>query len=99
MGVLEAMGAGLPVVSTAINGTPDAVIDGTTGFLHAPGDKMALADHLCRLLADHDLRVKMGQAGSARVTSEFDPETQAARLRRHWEDVLAAARMDRTSAR
>ena len=99
MGVLEAMGAGLPVVSTAINGTPDAVDDGTTGLLHAPGDKQALTAHLVRLLSDHELRVKMGQAGSARVTTEFDPEIQATRLREHWTEVVSAAQAGQASAR
>jgi len=87
MGVLEAMGAGLPVVSTAINGTPDAVVDGTTGFLHEPGDRAALATHLSTLLADHTLRIQQGQAGYRRVTEEFDPERQSVRLRKWWEEV------------
>lgn len=91
MGVLEAMGAGLPVVSTAINGTPDAVVDGETGFLHAPGDRAALARHLVALLSDPELRTRQGQAGFARVTAEFDPERQAARLRTLWTDLLSPA--------
>jgi glycosyltransferase involved in cell wall biosynthesis len=99
MGVLEAMGAGLPVVSTAINGTPDAVKHGVTGFLHAPGDHQAIAEHLVTLLSDPALRDQMGQAAYGRVIQEFDPETQAARLRRHWEDTIAAHKMDQASAR
>lgn len=91
MGVLEAMGSGLPVVSTAINGTPDAVVDGTTGFLHAPGDQQALAGHLGTLLSDADLRDAQGRAGFERVTAEFDPERQATRLRDMWEAVLDRA--------
>ena len=89
MGVLEAMGAGLPVVSTRINGTPDAVVDGTTGFLHAPGDRDALATHLIALLSSHRLRLEQGAAGYRRVTAEFDPECQAERLRSAWERVLS----------
>lgn len=88
MGVLEAMGAGLPVVSTAINGTPDAVVDGTTGFLHTPGDRPALARHLVSLLSSPELRLEQGQAGYARVTAEFDPESQSARLRTMWTEVM-----------
>jgi glycosyltransferase involved in cell wall biosynthesis len=90
MGVLEAMGAGLPVVSTAINGTPDAVTHGTTGFLHTPGDQTALAEHLRTLLTDHALRIEQGQAGFARVTDQFDPESQSERLRQAWEGVVSA---------
>jgi glycosyltransferase involved in cell wall biosynthesis len=91
MGVLEAMGAGLPVVSTAINGTPDAVVDGTTGFLHEPGDRDTLARHLSSLLTSRALRLEQGQAGYERVTAEFDPERQSERLRQMWTDVLAGA--------
>lgn len=92
MGVLEAMGAGLPVVSTAINGTPDAVVDGLTGILHTPGDIDALAEALVTLLTDPDLRNKMGAAGHHRVTHTFDPEQQAAHLRQCWERVVQEAR-------
>lgn len=90
MGVLEAMGAGLPVVSTAINGTPDAVQHGETGLLHAPGDRAALAAHLRALLGDPRRAAQMGAAGYARVVTDFDPERQAARLRAVWEAVVAA---------
>jgi glycosyltransferase involved in cell wall biosynthesis len=79
-------------VSTAINGTPDAVTDGATGFLHAPGDRAALAGHLVRVLSSHPLRLALGRAGYERVTAEFDTERQAMRLRAAWEDVLGAHR-------
>jgi glycosyltransferase involved in cell wall biosynthesis len=92
MSVLEAMGSGLPVVSTAINGTPDAVTDGVTGFLHEPGDRGALAAHLITLLRSHALRITQGRAGYDRVTAEFDPERQAARLHRMWTDVVESYR-------
>ena len=92
MSVLEAMGSGLPVVSTAINGTPDAVIDGVTGLLHEPGDRATLAGHLIALLSSHDLRIQQGRAGYERVTAEFDPERQAARLHRMWATVVKGHR-------
>jgi glycosyltransferase involved in cell wall biosynthesis len=92
MSVLEAMGSGLPVVSTAINGTPDAVTDGVTGFLHEPGDRGALAAHLITLLGSHALRITQGRAGYDRVTAEFDPERQATRLHRMWTDVVESYR-------
>ena len=70
--VLEAMAAGLPVVATAVGGTPEAVVDGVTGLLVPPQDPGALACAIERLLRDPDLRRTMGQAGRRRVEQHFD---------------------------
>jgi sugar transferase (PEP-CTERM/EpsH1 system associated) len=68
---LEAMAVGLPVVATAVGGTPEVVVDGVTGLLVPPGDPDALAQSIARLLCDPDLRYKMGQAGRERVVKHF----------------------------
>ncbi len=72
--LLEAMAARLPVVATAIGGTPEVVVDGVTGLLVPPRDPGALAEAITRLLRDHDLRVRMGQAGRERVERRFSIE-------------------------
>ncbi|MBP7147002.1 MAG: glycosyltransferase family 4 protein [Acidobacteria bacterium] len=69
--VPEAMSAGVPVVATAVDGTPEAVRDGENGWLLAPGDIAGLADSVARLLRDRDLARRMGQAGAARA-AEWD---------------------------
>lgn len=71
LAVLEAMAAGLPVVATAVDGTPEAVEDGGTGFLAATGDVDALAAHVVRLLTDAPLRERVGSAARARVLNRF----------------------------
>ena len=76
--VLEAMAAGLPVVATAVGGIPEIVVDGETGLLVPPQDDQALAAALRRLLADRELRHRMGAAGRARAERLFD----VARFRR-----------------
>lgn len=63
LAVLRAMAAGLPVVATAVNGTPEAVRHGETGFLVAPGDAAAAADAIIRLGRDPALRRRLGRAG------------------------------------
>jgi glycosyltransferase involved in cell wall biosynthesis len=68
---LEAMTAGLPVVATAVGGTSEVVVDEVTGFLVPPRDPQALAQGICALLHDSDLRRKMGRAGQARVAQHF----------------------------
>jgi glycosyltransferase involved in cell wall biosynthesis len=70
--VLEAMSAGLPCVSTPVGGIPEAVIDGETGYLVEAGDVSALAQALEKLVADEDLRLRMGAAGHALLASKFD---------------------------
>lgn len=72
--VLEAMAAGLPVVATAVGGTPEIVVEGETGLLVPPRDPAALAEAMERLLADPALRLQMGRAGRDRVQQYFDIE-------------------------
>lgn len=72
--VLEAMAAGLPVVSTPVGGIPEVVTDGVEGYLIQPGDVESLADRICQLLGDAQLRHKMGAAARAKVVASFSVE-------------------------
>jgi glycosyltransferase involved in cell wall biosynthesis len=69
--VLEAMAAGLPVVTTPVGGVPDIFSDGVKGLLTPPGDVPALADALSRLLADADARQSMGQHNRQQALEQF----------------------------
>ena len=71
MSVLEAMAAGLPVLSTDIGGIPEAVTDGVEGFLITPGDVDALSERLKLLLTDGDLARRMGEAARRKVETTF----------------------------
>lgn len=70
--ILEAMAAGLPVVSSRVGGTAEAVADGETGLLVAPGSPEALGAALETLVGDRGLRVRMGAAGRERARTRFD---------------------------
>ena len=59
--VVQARACGLPVVATAVNGTPEAVDDGRTGLLVPPGDPVALAGALVKLASNEPLRRAMGE--------------------------------------
>lgn len=65
--LLEAMTAGLPVVSTTVGCIPDLVTDGEEGFLVPPGDVESLARALVALVNDAALRARMGMAGRERI--------------------------------
>lgn len=69
--VLQAMAAGKPVVATAVSGTPEAVEQGVTGFLHEPGDCGGMSESLLELLSHRGLAGKMGRAGHRRLTGTF----------------------------
>ena len=86
--VLEAMASGLAVVGTDVDGFPDAIVEGETGFMHQPGDREAIADRLTRLLSDTALRDRMGAAGRARVESTFDGEILAGTLKGYWSELI-----------
>jgi glycosyltransferase involved in cell wall biosynthesis len=78
--VLEAMAHAKPVVATAVGGTPEAVVDGATGLLVPPGDSEALTAALERVLADEELRRRLGEAGRARVLEKFDARVMEDRV-------------------
>jgi glycosyltransferase involved in cell wall biosynthesis len=72
--VMEGMCHGIPVVATRVNGVPEMVVDGETGFLIDVGAPECLADRLERLLRDPALREQMGRAGRTRAEKLFSPE-------------------------
>jgi glycosyltransferase involved in cell wall biosynthesis len=76
LSILEAMAAGLPVVSSRVGGVPELVVDGETGLLVPPGDPEALAVALGRLVADPGLRRRLGAAGRERTQRCFDVRRQ-----------------------
>jgi glycosyltransferase involved in cell wall biosynthesis len=85
--ILEAMACGLPVASTASPGVAEAVVDGESGLLVPQGDEEALATALGRLLADRELRRRLGREGRARTVEGFDRTVHLARA----VEVLRAA--------
>ncbi len=71
---MEAAAMGLPMVATDIRGCRQVVDHGTTGLLVPRRDAPALADAVATLVADSDLRARMGRAGSQKAHRDFDQQ-------------------------
>lgn len=69
--LLQASAAAVPIVTSRAGGLPEAVADGVSGLLIAPGDVPALTAALARLLDDAALRRRLGEAGRARILEQF----------------------------
>jgi colanic acid/amylovoran biosynthesis glycosyltransferase len=78
--LMEAMAAGVPVVTTQIAGVGELVENGVSGYLVPPGNADLLAERIDQLLADPDRRNQFGAAGRAKVAAEFDIQQEAAWL-------------------
>jgi len=86
--VCEAMACGLPVVATAVDGTPEIVDDPATGLLVRPHDAEGLADALARVLGDAPLRAAMGAEALRRSEADYTWAANAARMEGVYEGVI-----------
>jgi glycosyltransferase involved in cell wall biosynthesis len=84
----EAMAHGRPVVAGDVGGLKDLVVHEETGLLVPPRDVGALRESLERLLADRELRRRMGEAGRARIGEHFTWRRFADETLRAYEDAL-----------
>ena len=82
MAILEALAAGLPVVACDEGGIGDLVEHGRSGYLAPDRTAEALAAHLDRLIADADLRRRMGTEAAALVRQRHSPAAARERLAR-----------------
>lgn len=88
--LLEAMAAGLPVVSTDVVGCRYAVEEGVTGLLAPARDAAALADAIARLIADPGLRSRFGAAGRLRAEALFGSPAIVAQTLRLYHELAAS---------
>jgi glycosyltransferase involved in cell wall biosynthesis len=77
---IEALGSGLPVVSSAIGGAVE-IVDESCGLLVEAGDAAGLAHSLDTLIESAGLRARLAQAGPGRARVLCDPASQIEKLR------------------
>jgi glycosyltransferase involved in cell wall biosynthesis len=76
--IAEAMASGKPLVGTRVGAIPELVHHGETGFLVDRRDPSAIAERILELLADRDLRCRMGRAGREFAFRNFDANVNIA---------------------
>lgn len=87
--ILEAALHGVPGVATRCGGIPDAIADGKTGVLVAPGHPREMADALCGLLQHSERMKELGEAARRRALAEFTWGAVAARYEAGLQEMLA----------
>ena len=80
---MEAMACGLPTIGTNTGGVAELINDGKDGLLVSPGDEVALAHAMRRVMLDGNLRIALSKSARHRVVTQFDSARSA--------DVLASA--------
>ncbi len=91
--ILEAMGAGLPVVASRVSGIPEVVEDPGTGWLVPAEDPPALAAALAELAENPQEARRRGERGRQRLEERYRPEKIAAL----WESIVAEAQLDQSA--
>ena len=86
--VLQAMAAGVPVVATAVDGTPEVVEDGVTGLLVPPGRPDLAARRLLELERDEPLRRRCVEGARRRLDRSFDIRRMVRELDRLYLSLL-----------
>lgn len=69
--VLEAMAAAMPIVASHVGGIPELIENGHTGFLVPAGDPQALADRVCRLMANPPFATRLGETARAHAEARY----------------------------
>jgi glycosyltransferase involved in cell wall biosynthesis len=87
--IVEAIGAGIPVVATAVNAVPEVVVPGRTGLLVAPRAPRQLSRALAYLLDHPEVGARMAAAARAQIGDRFRPDALGRDLAETYEGALA----------
>jgi len=76
------------VVATAVGGIPEQIEDGRTGLLVPAGDAEGMAEAICALLCDEEVRTHMSRRGAVAGRRCFHPQHQVEKYLKWYEEIL-----------
>lgn len=95
--LMEAMAAGVPAVATAVDGVPEIVTHGVSGWLVPPNEPVALAEAVLGALRDTQQAETVGRHGRETMLKQFDTAAMISRYEAHFLEVLEAQPAARVS--
>ena len=94
--LVEAMGAGIPVIASPVGGIPEVVVDGSSGYLVGAGDARSLHRAIARILADRSLARRLGDAARQTALARFDADKALASVEDLYEALGVSVIAERT---
>jgi glycosyltransferase involved in cell wall biosynthesis len=91
--VLEALACGRPVVATAVDGIPEQIEEGRSGFLVPAGDAEAMAGRVIQLLSNNRLRASMGTTAAEIAARSFGLHQQVQAYLDWYEQILSSSEL------
>ena len=92
--LMEAMAFARPCVASNVGGIPELIEEGHSGLRFEAGDDEALAGQLMRMMADSDLRRRLGQNAQSRIAGDFSMENMVRAHEELYRSLIAEQRCD-----
>ena len=88
MGLLEAMSCEVPTVSSNVDGIPEVVQHGETGYTAPPDDHQQLANYIIKICSSDELARELGKQGRRRAIQHFNKDLMVEKYINCYKDVL-----------
>lgn len=88
MSILEAMGYGLPIISTNVGGIPQLVKDDINGYLLEPRDIQGFVNAITKTLTNNELKIRMGVKSLEIVEKEYSLDIHIEKIRKIYESIM-----------